>query len=318
MIYTTNIPHFSQNSRSVITLGKFDGLHRGHQKLINRVLEIGRGDYKTVIFTFDVSPLIKLGKKKQKYLLTNEERRELANEMGVDYLIECPFTDAVIATTPEDFVTEFLVKRLHCASLVVGTDFRFGHNRTGTPKLLVSMGKELGFAVEILDKEMSSGREISSTYVRDELAKGHIECVNHLLGYTYFTRGEIVHGRKLGRTIGVPTINLVPERIKQLPPNGVYVTKTDIEGRQYQGITNVGYKPTVKENFLGVETYLFDCNEDLYGLDAKVRFFHYLRPEKRFASLDELQAQLAVDVRNGREFFDKDKKDSSCRYPPLT
>lgn len=309
MIYTTDILHLKEGQRTAITLGKFDGLHRGHQKLINHVLEIGKGGYETVIFTFDVSPLIKLGNKKLKNLLTNEERRELAESWGIDYLIECPFTDAVVQMEAEEFVTKFLVERLHVAAVVVGTDFHFGHNRTGTPQLLQKMGETYGFTVDIMDKETDGQRVISSTYVREELEKGNIEKVNELLGYTFFTRGEIVHGRKLGRTIGIPTTNLIPPKQKKFPPNGVYITESNIEGRSYHGITNVGYKPTVMENFLGVETYLFDCNEDLYGKEAEVLFYHYLRPERKFNSLDELKKQLLINERQGREFFQKVRRD---------
>ena len=154
-----------------------------------------------------------------------------------------------------------------------------------------------------MEKLKDGSREISSTYVREELEKGNMEKVNELLGYVYFTRGEIVHGRQLGRTIGVPTANLIPPVCKKLPPNGVYITRSRIGDKIYQGITNVGYKPTVAEHFLGVETYLFDCDEDLYGQDAEVRFYRYLRPERKFASLQELKGQLDVDVQKGRDFF---------------
>ena len=171
--------------------------------------------------------------------------------------------------------------------------------------MLARLGAVYGFGVQILEKEKDGERDISSTYVREELEKGNIEKVNTLLGYPYFTRGEIVHGRQLGRTIGVPTANLIPPDVKKLPPNGVYITQSLIGNRLYQGITNVGYKPTVKENFLGVETYLFSCDEDLYGQEAEVRFYKYLRPEKKFASLEELKEQLHKDVETGRSFFEK-------------
>ena len=165
---------------------------------------------------------------------------------------------------------------MHVRYLAVGPDFRFGHDRAGSPELLRKMGETYGFTVDVVEKLKDGSREISSTYVREELEKGNMEKVNELLGYVYFTRGEIVHGRQLGRTIGVPTANLIPPVCKKLPPNGVYITRSRISDKIYQGITNVGYKPTVAEHFLGVETYLFDCDEDLYGQDAEVRFYRYL------------------------------------------
>lgn len=308
MIYTTEIPHLKSPFRSAVTLGKFDGLHRGHQKLIQCIQSHKKEQYKTVIFTFDVPPRSHMLHTPPKFLLTYEERRELAQNFGVDILAECPFTDELMHMEPEQFVKEYLVDRLHVGFLAVGPDFRFGHGRRGTPQMLSELGEIYDFQVEVLEKEKDGSRDISSTYVREEMEKGNIEKVNHLLGYTYFTRGEIVHGRQLGRTIGIPTANLIPPDMKKLPPNGVYVTESLIGGKLYQGVTNVGYKPTVKENFLGVETYLFCCDEDLYGQEAEVRFHHYLRPETKFASLGELKQQLDKDVENSLSILSRRRR----------
>ena len=303
MIYTTQVPHLEKEVRSSVTLGKFDGLHRGHQKLINLIRREQGEKNRSVIFTFDVSPISYILHSPPKYLLTYEERRELAENLGVDILAECPFTEALMHMEPEDFVKEYLAERLHARYLAVGPDFRFGYQRRGTPELLKELGRTYGFRTEIVEKEKYKGRDISSTFVREELEKGHIEEVNQLLGYTYFTKGEIVHGRQLGRTIGIPTANLIPPVIKKLPPNGVYITESLIQGKTYQGITNIGYKPTVKENFLGVETYLFSCNADLYGQEAEVRFYRYLRPEIKFSSLEELKCQMLKDIEEGKSYF---------------
>ena len=303
MIYTTQVPHLEKEVRSSVTLGKFDGLHRGHQKLINLIRREQGEKNRSVIFTFDVSPRSYILHSPPKYLLTYEERRELAENLGVDILAECPFTEALMHMEPEDFVKEYLAERLHARYLAVGPDFRFGYQRRGTPELLKELGRTYGFRTEIVEKEKYKGRDISSTFVREELEKGHIEEVNQLLGYTYFTKGEIVHGRQLGRTIGIHTANLIPPVIKKLPPNGVYITESLIQGKTYQGITNIGYKPTVKENFLGVETYLFSCNADLYGQEAEVRFYRYLRPEIKFSSLEELKCQMLKDIEEGKSYF---------------
>ena len=303
MIYTTQVPHLDQKVRSCITLGKFDGLHRGHQKLIERIKEKRGKNCKAVVFTFDVSPKSYILHTPPKYLLTYEERRELAENLGVDILAECPFTEELMHMEPEAFVKEYLVDRLHGEYLAVGPDFRFGYQRKGTPQLLKELGEKYGFRTEILEKEKYKDKDISSTYIREELDQGHIEEVNQLLGYPYFTKGEIVHGRQLGRTIGIPTANLIPPSEKKLPPNGVYITESMIQGKTYQGITNVGYKPTVKENFLGVETYLFSCNADLYGQEAEVKFYRYLRPEIKFSSLEELKNQMMKDIQKGKDYF---------------
>lgn len=307
MIYTTQIPRLLPSERSAVTLGKFDGLHRGHQKLIQQIIQKKEQGLKTVVFTFDVSPRSHILHTPPKFLLTHEERKELAENLGVDFLAECPFTDTLMKMKPEEFIKEYLVDRLHAAYIAVGPDFRFGFQREGTPWLLKELGERYGFETEIVDKEKDKERDISSTYVREELELGNMEKVNELLGYPYFTRGEIVHGRQLGRTIGIPTANLIPPEIKKLPPNGVYVTESEISGKLYQGITNIGYKPTVKENFLGVETYLFCCQEDLYGQEAEVRFFTFLRPERKFDSLQDLKAQLDKDVECGKLYFQNHK-----------
>ncbi len=307
MKYMKDTLDFQLNKRSVVTLGKFDGLHRGHNKLISRTIELGKKGYETVVFTFDVSPLVKLGTKISRTLITNEERKLLLEEKGIDCLVECPFVPEVIQMEPEDFVREILAIQLRAAYVVVGPDFRFGYNRRGTTQLLKELQSKYGYQVEILEKETEEedeeSRKISSTWIRETLREGNIEKVNHLLGYPYFVNAKVVRGRQLGRTWGLPTINQVPENGKLLPPFGVYATKTYIEGKEYFGISNVGVKPTVAVPFAGVETYLFDCNENLYEKEAWVEFYHFVRPECKFDSVEELRDQIQRDVVAGRKYF---------------
>ena len=290
MEYTQEIPILPENQRTVVTLGKFNGVHRGHQKLIRRVGELGRKqNWKQTVVAFS---------NQDKKLLTRQERIHMLDHMGVELLVECVLDKKLMHMSPEEFVKEILVKRLHAAHIVVGPDYRFGYQRKGNTQVLEQMGKIYGFEVEVLSKEMDGAREISSTYVREQLNEGNIEKANQLLGYPFSTEGEVVHGRRLGRTIGVPTANLIPSREKLMPPNGVYVTRTHFGEEFYMGITNVGYKPTVGgEQFLGVETYLFDCSENLYGREAKVEFFHFVRPERRFESLQALKGVSSAALR---------------------
>lgn len=303
MRYITNTLDFQLEKRSVVTLGKFDGLHRGHDKLITRTLELGKKGYDTVVFTFDVSPLVKLGTRITRTLLTNEERKVLLERKRIDCLIECPFVPELIQMEPEDFIREVLAVQLRAAYVIVGPDFHFGYKRKGTPELLKKLGHRYGFEVEILDKEMDEEREISSTWIRETLREGWIEKVNHLLGYPYFVKGKVVHGRQLGRTWGLPTINQIPENGKLLPPFGVYASKTYINGEEFYGISNIGVKPTVEVPFAGVETYLFECNENLYGKEAWVEFYHFMRPECKFDSVEELREQIQRDAQAGRNYF---------------
>ena len=285
---------FQEETDCVVTLGKFDGIHRGHRVLIDRVLAYAEKPVKKVVFAFDIASMM---------LLSKNERRHMLNRLGIDILIECPFVPELIRMNPEVFVKKMLVDQLHAVHLVVGRDFRFGYGRSGDAALLKRLGPEYGFTVDVVDKVTDGEREISSTYVREELAKGNMEKVNELLGYEFFVTGEIVHGRRVGRTIGVPTTNLIPPRGKFLPPNGVYTTRTTAGDRTYYGMTNIGTKPTVDGQFIGVETYLFDCDEELYGEQEKVRLQHFLRPEVKFDSLEELKAQLREDEAAVRAYF---------------
>ena len=205
----------------------------------------------------------------------------------------------------ENFIKEILMGDLGASYVVVGEDNRFGFERKGTPKLLEEFGSKYGFQVEILSKEMDGRRKISSTFIREELKKGNMEKVSSLMGADYFVEGQVVHGRGMGHKVLLPTTNLGPPKSKILPPNGVYVTSSYFGEKVYHGITNIGYKPTVGESFVGVETYLFDCEEDLYGENCRVDFKKFLRPERKFSSLEALKARLLADAEDGRAYFNE-------------
>lgn len=280
---------------SAVTLGKFDGVHRGHQKLVEKILKQKEEGAKAVLFAFVAS---------SQMILTAEERERLLEKMGLDVLLECPLDDRIRHMKAEAFVKEILVGDLQASYVAVGEDFRFGFERKGTPGLLTELGRKYGFAVEILPKEMQGSRKISSTYIREELRRGRMEKVAVLLGRNFSVEGIVEHGRGMGHKFLFPTVNLVPSAGKLMPPNGVYVTISRFGERVFRGITNVGYKPTVGEKFLGVETYLFDCDEDLYGQECVVEFLKYQRPEQKFASFEALRSQMNNDVANGKRYFE--------------
>lgn len=291
-----NTTEFQIEEPTAISLGKFDGLHQGHQLLVDRILKKKKERLASLIFTFDFG--------ERPVLTLKEERRELLRGEHVDYLVECPFVPALSHMEPEDFVQEVLKKRLHAKYLAVGTDFRFGYQRKGDYHLLQKMSESCGFQVDVVEKACWQGREISSTFIREELEQGHMELVNQLLGYAYSVTGEVLHGRQIGRTLGMPTTNLLPKEQKLLPPNGVYATRTVIAGEVFEGITNIGYKPTVGgETRKGVETYLFDLDRNLYGEIIQVQFYGYERPERKFPTLEALKAQIEFDVAWGKEYF---------------
>lgn len=297
----TGMTTFHMEQASAVSLGKFDGLHRGHQKLISHVLEQKKNGLLAVIFTFENNPTRILSGLSGQNIITNQERREKLEEAGIDKLFECPFVPEISNMEAEDFVEEVLLKQMNAAFIAVGKDFRFGHHRKGDYLLLQKLGQKHGFLVEVLEKEQSHERDISSTYIREALYEGNIPLANELLGYPYFVSGEVLHGRKIGRTLGLPTTNLLPPKDKLLPPNGVYLTRTKIEENMYYGITNIGYKPTVGAQMdKGVETFLFDYSGDLYGKYLKVEFLEFRRPERKFHSLEELKTCILSDVSWGK------------------
>ena len=303
MQYIHNTFDFKIEEDTVITLGKFDGLHRGHELLMENLLNWReKYRYKAVVFTFDIPPRQQVNGVDTRVLTTNEEKRAIFERSGVDYLIECPFTPEVMCMEPKAFI-EWMVNALHARCFVIGNDFRFGHNRAGDYEVLRQYAVEFGYEVVVLDKIQEDGRDISSTYIREEIGQGHIEKANNLLGYEFFAKSMIIHGKQLGRTIGIPTINMEFPPEKLLPPNGVYVTRVLMDGVWHKGVTNVGCKPTVSDSHLiGVETHILDFSGNVYGKEAEVCFLHYIRPEQKFASIEDLQAQMERDVMTSRQF----------------
>lgn len=301
----TGETELSTDRPSAITLGKFDGLHRGHRKLVSEVLKAGKEGLETAIFTFSSPPKAFMKGEDQSVLLTSREKRIHIERLGIELLVEYPFTEAVCHMEPEIFVKQVLADGLKARKIITGPDFCFGYRRRGNVELLSSLSDVYGYELVVMEKERdTSGRVISSTLIREELGRGHVEQANELLGYPYTVTGEVVHGNHLGRTFGMPTINQIPAKEKLLPPNGVYTAAVEIGGKTYRGVSNVGYKPTIEGNYpKGVETYIFDFDRDLYGKTLDVQLFRYQRKEQKFASVEELKAQLIRDVKESRRFF---------------
>lgn len=304
MEYIRNTQKFRVLEPSVITLGKFDGLHRGHELLMENLKNASaNAGYKTIVFTFDIPPKNKVDKAEYKVLTTNSEKHVIFEETGVDYLIECPFTQDIMCMEPELFI-KWIVEALTIKCIVVGKDFRFGHDRAGDYRTLEKFASKYGYEVIVLEKMQEDGRDISSTYVREEIAKGNIPKANHLLGYEYFVKSKVVHGKRIGRTIGIPTINMILPAEKLLPPNGVYVTKVFVGENWYMGVSNVGCKPTIAgDNPIGVETYIIDFCQDVYGKEVTVKFLEFLRPEKKFDSIEDLKTQMNADIVRTERYY---------------
>lgn len=294
----TGTREFCIEEPTVVTIGKFDGRHQGHQKLLKEMLRLkaSRG-WKTAVFTFDMAPLGVVEGKRATVITTNEERRNNMQAMGMDYLVEYPFNREVAAMSPERFVTDVLAGQMHAKAVVAGPDCSFGYKGAGNAELLRKMGPEYGFETIIIEKKQDEHRDISSTYVREELDRGNIEKANELLGEPYAIHGTVVHGNHIGGDVlGFPTANILPPPEKHLPPFGVYVSRVLIDGTFYGGVSNIGRKPTIQgENPVGVETYVMGLAENLYGKKIQVQLLSFERPEQKFDSLEALKERIGKD-----------------------
>jgi len=301
---------FKIEAPTVVTIGKFDGRHKGHQKLLGCMLDLKkRRGYQAAVFTFDAAPMARISGTNQKVITTNQERRNNMAKMGIDYLVEYPFTNDVIRLSAEAFVREILINKMNARAIVVGTDCGFGYQRSGNAQVLKQLSSKYGYELEVITKEQDERRDISSTYIKEELSRGHIEKANRLLGEPFSIHGTVVHGNHVGGPIlGFPTVNIIPPKEKFLPPFGVYVSRVVTGDGTYGGITNIGRKPTVEQDCpVGVETYIFNLDKDLYGKDIEVQLLNFERPEQKFDSLEKLKEQLNRDKEYGLSYLDNQK-----------
>ena len=303
---------------SIVTLGKFDGNHIGHQRLLETAVSLREESSKVVIFTFNIPPA-KIIKGQEDNLVrtiqTHPERLVQDYPEGVDFVVEFPFNEETRRMSPDDFVKNVLVDKLDVKTIVVGVDFCFGKDRAGNVDTLKKLGAEYGFRVVPVPKVRytikgeTESREVSSTLIKQEILKGNMEDVCAMLGRPFSMTDEIVHGKHLGHTIGFPTINFIAPEDKILPPNGVYATTVNFDGRCLPSITNVGTRPTFDDGeFRTVETNIFDFDEDIYGRIVRVDFYKFIRPERRFESAEDLSKEIAANVVEVRDYF-RDKTD---------
>ena len=306
MKYIADTVDFQLEEPTVVTLGKFDGRHRGHQKLLHTMEELKETlGYATAIFTFSTAPLSLVTGEAATVITTSEERRHNMEKMGIDYLVEYPFTDDVRKMDPSVFVKDILVKRMRAKAMVVGPDCSFGYKGAGNVELLRSLSKELGFELYVIQKEKDHRRDISSTYIREELSLGNVAKANALLGEPYAIHGIVVHGNHIGGPrLGFPTANIIPPANKRLPKFGVYVSRVLAQGKYYKGVTNIGRKPTIHgDNPVGVETFIFDFDGDIYGKMIEVQLLEFDRGEQKFASLEELKERIEKDKEFALKYF---------------
>ena len=283
--------------RTAVALGVFDGVHLGHRTVIDKAVELGSGELRSVVFTFRQGSVTNKGSLR---LLTDEDKFYRLRQRRVD-LICSPDLSEVRDMEARDFVREILAGKLRCRYAVCGKDFRFGRGAAGDAELLKKLGEEYGYEAVVLDKLALGGETVSSTVIKEHIAGGEIVRANELLGYRFGYRLPVIHGREIGRTWDFPTINqLLPEGIVT-PRFGVYCSRVKIGGKAFTGVTNIGVKPTVgAEKAPLAETYIIGFGGDLYGKIVQVSLERFIRPEKKFDSIDELRKQIARDTENAR------------------
>jgi len=290
-----------RDPNTVLTVGTFDGVHKGHKALIKKVVEKAeKRNARSVIVSFDPHPreIINSGPESIELLTTLKERSKLMEKLGVDILLIIPFTRDFSLKSSEEFVEEDLFKKIGIEEFVIGYDHHFGKDRQGSIDTVEKMSKELNFEAYVVSKKEVGETTVSSTKIRNLLSQqGDIKKASNLLGWPYSLEGMVVHGQKRGKSIGFPTANLVVDNQKKLiPANGVYAVKVDLNNQTFKGMMNIGYRPTFKDDSeKSMEVYIFDFSRDIYGQTLKVVFVDKIRDEQKFESKQDLIDQLYQD-----------------------
>ncbi len=295
---------------SVLTIGTFDGVHIGHQKIIERLNQIKSEDFeRSMILTFYPHPRMVLDHSKDiKMLTTMDEKIYLLEKFGLDDLIIEPFTKEFSRLSALDFVRNILVNQLNIKKLVIGYDHHFGKNREGNFEQLSEYGELYDFKVEEISAQEIENVSVSSTKIRKALENGEMEKANNYLGYNYLLTGMIIKGQGIGRKINFPTVNLhIAEDYKLIPKKGVYVVRANFNNKSSFGIMNIGFRPTVGGKGQTIEIHLLDFNDDLYGSNMQIEVLMRLRDEKKFESIEELAAQISKDEESARNWLMKIK-----------
>ena len=294
-----NLPHLVE---SIITIGSFDGLHLGHQYLIWEVKKLAeKSKLPFYLISFEPHPRLVLQNNSDfKLLQTWEEKISQLEKLGIENLIALPFTKELSLKSAEEFILEYILKPLKPKIIVLGYDHKFGRDRQGSKDTFLALKDKLNLDFEViqLQEYMNQRSQVSSSIIRQHIQKGQIENANELLGYNYSITGKVVEGKKLGRTLGFPTANILPnENHKLIPAIGVYHTSIEIEGVSYKSATSIGLNPTVENiDIPKIETYILDFNEEIYGREVTLKFHHYIRGEEKYNTIEELKSAIEKDV----------------------
>ncbi len=304
-----HIDDFVKINNAVVTIGTFDGVHIGHQKIISRLIEVSRQIHgETVILTFFPHPRMILHPEDHeiKMISTMSEKAERLEKIGIDHLIITPFTRDFSNLSPQDYIRNILVDKIGTKQIIIGYDHRFGKDRTGGMEELQRFSKDFGFEIEEIPEQDINDVAVSSTKIRSAILSGDVKTAHDFLGYPFHLTGKVIKGDQLGRTLGYPTANLfIEETYKLIPADGIYAVRVKIESGEnvntLNGMAYIGHRPTLNGMTRNIEVNIFDFNADIYGLSMRIDFLHFIRGDEKFNSLDELKAQLAKDetvVRN--------------------
>lgn len=290
---------------SVLTIGNFDGVHLGHQRVLSEVAQRAKDLHlPSIVMLFEPLPIEFFRPEKAPVRIMNfREKMQALALSPIDYVLCVRFNEGFSSLSAGDFIESVLVEKLNVKHLVVGDDFRFGQNRQGDYAALDQAGQQFGFSVTDMATYKQDGERVSSTRIRQALTNPDLALAEHLLGKPFSFNGRVIHGQKLGRTIGFPTLNLNPKRI-QMPVQGVFAVTVDcLAGKPLPGVANLGFRPTVDGVRPSIEVHLFNWNKDVYGCHVDVTLKHFIRPEQKFESFDALKQQIALDAEQAKQFF---------------
>lgn len=302
MLTVRNTKDFRIEKPTIVTIGTFDGVHLGHQKILNRLRQLKEiHGLQTLVLTFDPHPRKILFPQQTdlKLITLVDEKLALLDNYGVDITVVYPFDKDFSGIDAQEYISDILVKSLKVKHLVIGYDHKFGKNRSGDISVLRQFADKYGYTVEEINALDIDNIAISSSKIRHALENGDIDLANNFLGHRFFICAAVIHGKQLGRTIGYPTANLLIESgDKLIPKIGVYFVEVEFENKKFYGMMNIGYNPTTDTDMtLKIEVHIFDLHEDIYGKKIRVNFIKYLRDEKKFNNLEELTTELHEDKR---------------------
>ena len=304
----TSISEFNSTKKTIVTIGTFDGVHIGHQKIIEKLIQGSKNsDCESLILTFFPHPRMILHEASSiKLLNTINEKSGFLKKMGLDNLVIHPFDIKFSNLSAEEFVKTILVDSFNIQKIIIGYDHRFGKNRAANIDDLIAFGDKYGFEVEQISAQEVDSVSVSSTKIRDAIANGTMAVANEYLGYNYLLSGKIIKGKQLGRTIGFPTANIkIEENYKLIPKNGVYIVKSIIQEKTFFGIMNIGLNPTVNGEDLSIEVHFLDFNIAIYNTEITVSVIDRIRDEQKFSSIDLLKAQIQKDKNNAISYIEK-------------